>query len=47
MVNSGDTQMESWSSFDQERMLEDKCQVPGAAHHGSANGIQWERIGGN
>jgi competence protein ComEC len=44
MVNTGDTQMENWSFFDQERMLEDKCHVLRAAHHGSANGTQWERI---
>lgn len=44
MINTGDTQMENWSFFDHERMLEDKCQVLRAAHHGSANGTQWERI---
>lgn len=44
MINTGDAQMENWSFFDHEHMLEDKCQVLRAAHHGSANGTQWERI---
>lgn len=44
MINTGDAQMENWSFFDHERMLEAKCQVLRAAHHGSANGTQWERI---
>ena len=44
MINTGDAQMENWSFFDHEQMLEDKCQVLRAAHHGSANGTQWERI---
>lgn len=44
MINTGDAQMENWAFFDHERMLEDKCQVLRAAHHGSANGTQWERI---
>lgn len=44
MINTGDAQMENWAYFDHERMLEGKCQVLRAAHHGSANGTQWERI---
>jgi hypothetical protein len=44
MINTGDAQMENWAFFDREQMLEDKCQVLRAAHHGSANGTQWERI---
>jgi len=44
MINTGDAQMENWTFFDHERMLEDKCLVLRAAHHGSANGTQWERI---
>ena len=44
MISAGDAQMENWSFFDHERMLVDKCQVLRAAHHGSANGTQWERI---
>ncbi|MHC4641751.1 MAG: ComEC/Rec2 family competence protein [Planctomycetota bacterium] len=44
MVSAGDAQMENWSFFDHEKMLVDKCQVLRAAHHGSANGTQWERI---
>lgn len=44
MISSGDAQMENWSYFDGERLMEDKCQVLRAAHHGSPNGTQWERI---
>ncbi len=44
MISTGDAQMENWSFFDHEHMLADKCQVLRAAHHGSANGTQWERI---
>jgi competence protein ComEC len=44
MIIAGDAQMENWTFFDHERMLVDKCQVLRAAHHGSANGTQWERI---
>ncbi len=44
MISAGDAQMENWSFFDHERMLVHKCQVLRAAHHGSANGTQWERI---
>jgi competence protein ComEC len=44
MINTGDAQMENWAFFDHEQMLEDKCQVLRAAHHGSANGTQWERV---
>lgn len=44
MIITGDAQMENWAFFDQERMLEDKCQVLRASHHGSSNGTQWERL---
>jgi len=44
MISAGDAQMENWSFFDHEHMLEDKCRILRAAHHGSANGTQWERI---
>jgi len=44
MISAGDAQMENWEFFDHERMMEDKCRVLRAAHHGSANGTQWERI---
>jgi beta-lactamase superfamily II metal-dependent hydrolase len=44
MVSAGDAQMENWGGFDHERMLEGKCQVLRAAHHGSQNGTQWERV---
>ncbi|MFN2224607.1 MAG: MBL fold metallo-hydrolase [Chloroflexota bacterium] len=44
MISAGDAQMENWSFFDQERLMEDRCHVLRAAHHGSMNGTQWERI---
>jgi len=44
MIITGDAQMENWSYFDNERLMEDKCQVLRAAHHGSPNGTQWERL---
>jgi beta-lactamase superfamily II metal-dependent hydrolase len=44
MVSTGDAQMENWNYFDNELLLEDKCQVLRAAHHGSPNGTQWERV---
>jgi len=44
MIVGGDGQMENWSFFDSERLMEDRCQVLRTAHHGSANGTQWERI---
>ena len=44
MIISGDAQMENWPFFDHERMMEHKCHVLRTAHHGSANGTQWERI---
>lgn len=44
MIITGDAQMENWASFDEERLLEHKCQVLQASHHGSKNGTQWERI---
>jgi len=44
MISAGDAQMENWSFFDQERLLEDRCHVLRTSHHGSMNGTQWERI---
>jgi competence protein ComEC len=44
MISAGDAQMENWSFFDQERLMEERCHVLRAAHHGSMNGTQWERI---
>lgn len=44
MVSAADCQMENWSAFDTERLMEGSCQVMRAAHHGSQNGTQWERI---
>lgn len=44
MIIGGDAQMENWAYFDQERMLEDKCQILRTSHHGSSNGTQWERL---
>ena len=36
--------MENWAHFDREKMLKDSCTVLRSAHHGSANGTQFERI---
>jgi competence protein ComEC len=44
MVIAGDAQMETWTHFDSEQMLDDPCSVLRASHHGSANGTQFERI---
>lgn len=44
MIIAGDAQMENWAHFDQEQMLEDRPTVLRSAHHGSANGTQYERI---
>lgn len=44
MVFAGDAQMENWAAFDSEGMLERPCDVLKAAHHGSGNGTQWERL---
>jgi competence protein ComEC len=44
MVIAADAQMENWAYFDGERMLERNCNVLRAAHHGSANGTQYERL---
>jgi hypothetical protein len=44
MIITGGAQIENWTCFDEERLLEDKCQVLQASHHGSKNGTQWERI---
>ncbi|MHC4429097.1 MAG: ComEC/Rec2 family competence protein [Planctomycetota bacterium] len=44
MISTGDAQMENWDFFDRERLMRHSCQVLRAAHHGSPNGTQWERI---
>jgi competence protein ComEC len=44
MVFAADAQMENWGHFDREGMLEKDCTVLRAAHHGSKNGTQWERL---
>ncbi|MBE9473209.1 MAG: MBL fold metallo-hydrolase [Chloroflexi bacterium] len=44
MVFAGDAQMENWAHYDREGMLEEKCKVLKAAHHGSRRGTQWERL---
>jgi competence protein ComEC len=44
MVIAADAQMETWAHFDSEQMMEEACSVLRTAHHGSANGTQYERI---
>ncbi len=44
MLFAADAQMENWSGFDQEGMLDRRCKVLKTAHHGSCNGTQWERL---
>jgi competence protein ComEC len=44
MVFAADAQMENWAHYDREGMLEKKCDVLKAAHHGSRRGNQWERL---
>ncbi|MDF1514918.1 MAG: hypothetical protein P1S60_14000, partial [Anaerolineae bacterium] len=44
MVLAADAQMENWAHYDREGMLAQRCDVLKAAHHGSRNGIQWERL---
>lgn len=44
MICAGDAQMENWSCFDDESLMEGKCQILRASHHGSPNGTQWERL---
>jgi len=44
MLVSGDAQMENWQAFDEAGMLTQGCRVLRAAHHGSPNGTQWERV---
>lgn len=44
MIISGDAQMENWAHFDREQLLNQSCTVLRSAHHGSANGTQYERI---
>ena len=44
MVFAADAQMENWAHYDSEGMLDKKCDVLKAAHHGSRRGSQWERL---
>ena len=44
IVIASDAQMENWDHFDREGLLEKKCDVLRAAHHGSKRGSQWERL---
>ena len=44
IVFAADAQMENWHYYDQEGMLEDQIDILRAAHHGSKNGSQWERL---
>ena len=44
MVFAADAQMENWQHFDSEEMLGGSCSLMKAAHHGSANGTQYERL---
>ena len=44
MVIAADAQMENWAHFDREQLLDRPCAVLRAAHHGSANGTQLERL---
>ncbi len=44
MVFAADAQMENWAHYDREGMLEEKCSVLKASHHGSKRGTQWERL---
>lgn len=44
MVFAADAQMENWQHYDEEGLLEKKCSILRAAHHGSKRGSQWERI---
>jgi beta-lactamase superfamily II metal-dependent hydrolase len=44
MVFAADAQMENWAHYDREGLLEKPCHVLKAAHHGSKNGTQWERL---
>jgi hypothetical protein len=44
MIIAADAQMENWFHYDRERMLVGVCTVLRTAHHGSANGTQYEGI---
>lgn len=44
MVSAADAQMENWQHFDTEQMLRTPCSLLKAAHHGSANGTQFQRL---
>jgi competence protein ComEC len=44
MIIAGDAQMENWTHFDREQLLDDSCAILRTAHHGSANGTQFERL---
>ena len=44
MIVAGDAQMENWFHYDRERMLDGNVTVMRSAHHGSANGTQYEAL---
>ena len=44
IVFAADAQMENLHHYDQEGMLEGTIDILRAAHHGSKNGSQWERL---
>jgi competence protein ComEC len=44
MIIAADAQLENWALFDSEQMLNSPCTVLRSAHHGSANGTQYERL---
>jgi competence protein ComEC len=44
VVIAADAQMENWVIFDSERLMDYRNIVLRAAHHGSGNGTQWERL---
>lgn len=43
-IVAADAQMENWATFDSEYLAVGGCNVLRAAHHGSGNGTQWERL---
>jgi competence protein ComEC len=44
VIIAADAQMENWAVFDNERMATNRNNILRAAHHGSGNGTQWERL---
>jgi competence protein ComEC len=44
MVFAADAQMENWTHYDREGLLQKECNVLKMAHHGSKNGTQYERL---